>query len=415
MNPSHEHHGTRTLWLVGILHAFTHLYQVALMPLYLAMVADLKLASVEEAGLLVSAMMMAVFLPSYPMGVLADRMSPKKLLATGLLVNAAGFVGLAFARSFGEALACVIAAGLGGSFYHPAATGLVVRLFPDKPGRSLGLTAIGASVGFFVGPMYAGWRAQADGWRAPVLELGLAGLAMAAAFWWLADEATARRAERAPAGTRLFPGVAAMAAFFAMALFFASRDFAGSGNGTLSSLFLQNAHGDTLAQAGRALSLVFLASAVSNPVFGHLSDRNRSAWVLGLLMISAVGLVLLPHLTRGWFEPGLVGFGFFFMATYPIVEAELMKVFPDSARGRMFGLFITVGGMVGNLSHWVVGRWVHELGPAGRTTAAYAPIYATLAGLIVVSLAAIPCLRWFRAAQGAGPTAVLPATTVPAP
>jgi hypothetical protein len=30
-----ERHHTRTLWLTGVLHAFTHLYQVALMPLYL--------------------------------------------------------------------------------------------------------------------------------------------------------------------------------------------------------------------------------------------------------------------------------------------------------------------------------------------------------------------------------------------
>ncbi len=29
------HHKTRALWLVGALHAFTHLYHVALLPLYL--------------------------------------------------------------------------------------------------------------------------------------------------------------------------------------------------------------------------------------------------------------------------------------------------------------------------------------------------------------------------------------------
>src|ERR1051325_9596841 len=72
-------HKTRTLWLCGILHAFTHLYQVALVPLYLLIQQDLKLSSVSAAPLLVSAMGLAYSLPSYAMGHLADHASRKKL------------------------------------------------------------------------------------------------------------------------------------------------------------------------------------------------------------------------------------------------------------------------------------------------------------------------------------------------
>src|SRR3954451_21381580 len=101
----------RTLWLCGALHAFTHLYNVALLPLYLLIQRDLGLSSVEQATLLVTAMMLAYFLPSYPMGVLADRLSRKKLLGFGLAINAVGFLGLSYAPSYGAALACVIVAG----------------------------------------------------------------------------------------------------------------------------------------------------------------------------------------------------------------------------------------------------------------------------------------------------------------
>ena len=48
---THEQHRTRTLWLTGVLHAFTHLYQVALMPLYLLMQKDFNFASVSQATL----------------------------------------------------------------------------------------------------------------------------------------------------------------------------------------------------------------------------------------------------------------------------------------------------------------------------------------------------------------------------
>src|SRR5215471_21815537 len=115
MIESHATHKTRTLWLTGMLHGFTHLYGTALLPLYLVMQRDLKLASVSQATSFVTVMLVAYFLPSYALGVLADRMSRKKLLAYGLAINALAFIGLSFAPNYSSALACVILAGLGGS------------------------------------------------------------------------------------------------------------------------------------------------------------------------------------------------------------------------------------------------------------------------------------------------------------
>src|SRR5438105_13178344 len=147
---THEQsHRNRTLCLVGALHAFTHLYQVALLPLYLRIQADLRLTSVEQATLLVTVMGLAYFVPSYPLGALADRLSRKKLLATGLAINALGFIGLSLAPNYGWALASVVLAGFGGTFYHPAATALIARMFPEARGKALGLVGICASAGFF--------------------------------------------------------------------------------------------------------------------------------------------------------------------------------------------------------------------------------------------------------------------------
>src|SRR3989441_4311664 len=187
-----QNHRVRTLWLCGTLHAFTHIYHVALMPLYLLIQRDLALASVEHATLLLTLMMLAYFLPSYAMGALADRLSRKKLLAAGLAINGLGYVGLAFAPNYAWAVACVMIAGLGGSFFHPAATSMVARLFPANTGRALGLVGVGASIGFFIGPLYSGWRAERAGWRAPALELGLLGILMAGLFSWGAPEGTGR-------------------------------------------------------------------------------------------------------------------------------------------------------------------------------------------------------------------------------
>ncbi len=398
-------HKTRSLWLVGALHAFTHVYHVALMPLYLLMQRDFKFASVGQATALVTVQMVAYFLPSYAMGVLADRVSRKKLLGFGLLINALGYVALARAPNYACALTAVIIAGIGGSFYHPAATAMVARLYPVGTGRALGLIGIGASVGFFVGPIYSGVRATmleplqvAAAWRQPVLELGVLGVLAAILFVWLADDdqpvpaqtMTARSAEK------LFPTPLLWVLFLAGAMAFSLRDFAGSAMGSLGSLFLQQAHGYDARHAGLALSGIFLASAVSNPLFGHLSDRGRKRWTASVLLISALLVLTFPHVPASWTIPLFLTYGFFFMSSYPMVEAALMQSVPDGVRGRVFGLFITVGGLLGNLSHWIVGEAVRRMGHAAHQPASYFTLYGVLAGMILLSLLGLPCLHAIR-------------------
>ncbi|MSU34997.1 MAG: MFS transporter [Pedosphaera sp.] len=383
----------RTLFLIGVLHAFTHVYHVALMPLYLPLQADLHLKNVQQATSLVSVMMFAYFLPSYLMGILADRVSTRALLGWGLVINSLGFIALSFAQSHSMAIGAVILAGLGGSLFHPAATALTARLYPDNAGRAFGLMAIGASLGFFVGPLYSGWRTHDAGWRAPVLELGIAGLITAGVFFRLAADARPPKLTQTGPLIRLLPTWTAAGLFFAMAVAFSFRDFAGAGNATLSSLYLQKAHGDTVESVGRALSVIFLASAVSNPLFGHLSEGRRLRWAAGLLLASAFCQLLLGWAPRSVFPFNLIVFGFFIMATYPVVEASMMQAVPDAIRGRFFGLFITVGGFFGNLSHWIVGGWVQKLGAQSADAHSYFRLFATLALMMALSTVALLFLR----------------------
>ncbi len=424
-----ESRRTRTLTLTTVLHAFTHIYQMALIPLYLPMQTFFRRDSVDDATLLVTVLLVAYFLPSYAMGVLADRFSRKKLLTVGLLINALGFIGLAFAPTYPLALACVIVAGLGGSFFHPAATALVAQLYPGATGRALGTLGIGASVGFCLGPLYAGWRAQMTGdWRWPVAELGIFGLIMAVLFMWLADEHAAERGlsspqpattggalpnnpnDSSPSGLLrtgksalrkepMFPTPALWLMFLAAAFIFLLRDFTGSSMSTVGSLFLQQARGFSVGQTGLTISVLFVASAISNPLFGHFSDRARLRWAATLITISAGFVAAFPHVPVAWVVPVLLVYGFFFLASYPIVEAALMESVPNAVRGRVFGLFITIGGLLGNLSHYIVGKWVESFGARKTEVAAYYPLYGWLAVFLLLSLLGLPCLRALRSRE----------------
>jgi FSR family fosmidomycin resistance protein-like MFS transporter len=407
-----RHHKTKALWLTGVLHAFTHLYQVALMPLYLLIQKDFGFQSVERATLLLTVMLVSCFGPSYPIGVLADRFNRKRLLAFGLLVNALGFVALSWSPTFAWALVSVIVAGLGGSFYHPAATAMIARLFPEATGKALGLVGIGAGAGFFLAPVYTGWRAGtlepilgAAAWRRPILELGILGIFGAVLFALLADE------ERPAAPpdtsqthhTRLFPTAALWFFFLSYCLAFSLRDFAGASMGSLGSLFLQKARGYDARATGLALSGIYLAAIISNPLFGSLSDRGRKRWLTVALLTASVMIAVFPWVPQKWTIPVYVVYGFFFLAGYPMTEAALMESVPDAVRGRVFGIFVMSGGVLGNLSHWIMGAKVKQLGPAAATTAAYYPIYAGLAVLLLLSLLGLLCLNPIRKREGIKP------------
>jgi len=380
------------------------------MPLYLLIQRDFHFQSVGKATLLLTVLMVACFGPSYPIGVLADRGNRKTLLSLGLALNGLGFMALAYAPSYGLALTAVAVAGFGGSFYHPAATAMVSKLFPGQTGKALGLVGIGAGVGFFLGPVYAGWRAAqlepvlgAAAWRVPVRELGIAGVLMALAFAWLAQAEQRTDTHLQRKQVPLFPAPSLWGWFAGYCFAFSLRDFAGASMASLGSLFVQNVHGFNPKATGLALSGIFVASIVSNPLFGSLSDRGRKRWIALTILVAATMIALFPNVPAAWTVPVYIIYGFFFMASYPMTEAALMESVPDAVRGRVFGLFVMTGGVIGNLSHWAVGAKSRSLGAAVHNASSYFLIYLGLSLLLAISLIGLLCVDPIRRREGKQP------------
>src|SRR5258707_218541 len=111
-------HPRTTLILCALLHSFTHAYGTMLVPLYLLMVADLHLAGVKQASLIVTLYGLTYALGSYAAGVLADRFNRKALLGVGLIGNALAIIVMGLTRRYEILLALGICAGALGALFH---------------------------------------------------------------------------------------------------------------------------------------------------------------------------------------------------------------------------------------------------------------------------------------------------------
>ncbi|MFI5280969.1 MAG: MFS transporter, partial [Gemmatimonadales bacterium] len=133
-------------------------------------------------GLLVGAYSGMQFISTTVLGRLSDRWGRRPLLLLTMLLNAAGYVGFAFAGSYGVLLAARLVSGFAGGNISVAQA--YVADITTAENRSKGMGMIGAAfgLGFIIGPGIGGFSSHFLGHAAPGLvaaSLSLINLALA--------------------------------------------------------------------------------------------------------------------------------------------------------------------------------------------------------------------------------------------
>jgi MFS family permease len=420
---SYRSSAAASVTLVGgtLLHAFTHAYACMLVPLYLLMAVNLHLPGVREASLIVSVYGMTYCLGSYAAGVLADRFSRRDLLGLGLAANAVVAICIGLTHRYELLLMLGVLGGLAGTLFHPAAGALVTAHYPRSPGMAVGLLGIGSGLGFFLGPQYAGWRAQSAhwhfdhvaAWQRPCIEMGAAGLVVALLFFLFAREADhGQPKRRTPMGRRLSLGVSFVAAVIGL------RDFVGVALLSLGSIYLQKALAKTPAQTGLILGLMTALSIFINPLLVLFSPRGRRLPALAaVLILLAFVTPLVPLGAHRWSVFTICAAQTLQMGSYAISDAAILERVPNPLRGRVYGLFLTIAGTMSNTSPWIMGAWTDHFGPAASRQISYLPIFATLGLLAAISSLSVPLIA--RLGDVTGPaiepfSEVVPTTLEPA-
>lgn len=392
------------LWVVALLN---YMDRQMLSTMQDAMKFDIvELQKAEAFGAL-----MAVFLWIYGIvspfaGVVADRVSRKKLVVGSLFVWSAVTYLMGYASDFTQLYWLRALMGVSEALYIPSALSLIADWHEGKS-RSL---AIGIHMtGLYVGQAVGGFGATIAAtfsWHSTFYWFGIIGIAYsvvlalllhdkpkaAAAVAASPDPATLMKKESLWRGLSV---VLSTWAFWVILIYFAVPSLPGwATKNWLPTLFADNL-GLNMAQAGPMSTITIAASSFVGVLLGGvMSDK----WVLrnirGRIYTSAIGLgMTIPALILlgfGHSVVAVVGAGMLFGIGFGMFDANnmpiLCQIISAKYRATAYGVMNMVGVFAGAAVTHLLGKWT-DGGNLGMG-------FAVLGGIVIVALVLqLACLR----------------------
>ena len=392
------------LWVVALLN---YMDRQMLSTMQGAMKLDIvELQKAEAFGAL-----MAVFLWIYGIvspfaGVVADRVSRKKLVVGSLFVWSAVTYLMGYASDFTQLYWLRALMGVSEALYIPSALSLIADWHEGKS-RSL---AIGIHMtGLYVGQAVGGFGATIAAtfsWHSTFYWFGIIGIAYSVVLALLLHDkpkaAAAVAASPNPATLMkkesLWRGLSVVLstwAFWVILIYFAVPSLPGwATKNWLPTLFADNL-GLDMAQAGPMSTITIAASSFVGVLLGGvLSDK----WVLrnirGRIYTSAIGLgMTIPALVLlgfGHSVVAVVGAGMLFGIGFGMFDANnmpiLCQIISAKYRATAYGVMNMVGVFAGAAVTQLLGKWT-DGGNLGMG-------FAVLGGIVIVALVLqLVCLR----------------------
>lgn len=392
------------LWVVALLN---YMDRQMLSTMQGAMKLDIvELQKAEAFGAL-----MAVFLWIYGLvspfaGVVADRVSRKKLVVGSLFVWSAVTYLMGYASDFTQLYWLRALMGVSEALYIPSALSLIADWHEGKS-RSL---AIGIHMtGLYVGQAVGGFGATIAAtfsWHSTFYWFGITGIAYSVVLALLLhdkpktvdavaaspDPATLMKKESLWRGLSV---VLSTWAFWVILIYFAVPSLPGwATKNWLPTLFADNL-GLEMAQAGPMSTITIAASSFVGVLLGGvMSDK----WVLrnirGRIYTSAIGLgMTIPALVLlgfGHSVVAVVGAGMLFGIGFGMFDANnmpiLCQIISAKYRATAYGIMNMVGVFAGAAVTQLLGKWT-DGGNLGMG-------FAVLGGIVIVALVLqLVCLR----------------------
>jgi MFS family permease len=214
-----------------------------------------------------------------PLSLLADRVNRRNIIAVSLIIWSAMTVLCGRAASYWQLLLPRVGVGIGEAGGTPAATSILADYFPPlRRPMALTIFSLGAPIGAWVGADLAGRIADAYGWRAVFLALGIPGVVFGAFVYFTIREP--RRGQLDASASEATPSLAETMAYLwrqrsAVHLMLGSAVTALWGWGLVwwITTFLVRNYSITAGEAGHITGPIHLVAGIGATVF--------TGWLLG--------------------------------------------------------------------------------------------------------------------------------------
>lgn len=355
-------------WLMWALGAIFYCYETLLQVSPSVMVPDLMKAFSATGAQL--GLLAAVYFYSYssvqiPVGILLDKLGPRRLLTSATLICGLGALLFSSAHILTIAALGRLLIGLGSAFaavgcMHLCATWLPLRYFATLTGVMVTMGMLGA-IG---GQAPVSFMVAHFGWRETLLIFGIVGIVLSVTIWtFVRDNKLYHQPESKGEKVKLFSGLKQIiankqnliVATYGAFMFAPTTTFGGLwGVPYLMEFYQLDRH-----VAATLVSMLFIGWVVGSPLFGMISDRikrRKPSMILGSygVLITLSIILFVPHLPLFILGTLLFAFGFFssgFLPSFSIIR----EINPHRLNATSIGFMNTFNMLTGAILQPLVG------------------------------------------------------------
>ena len=314
-----------------------------------------------EIGLILTINGIGAGLAYIPAGILSDRSTrPGYLMLLSFWWVAIGYLSATLAPGFWGITLLLAFGVMGDAFWHPIATGVLVKEMPGRRAQALGIHAVGGSVGAeVIAPLSTGFLLGYFSWQTTLQILVLPAVIMGILFIPIA-----RRISRDNPGkvspidfrglARLWCRPAGIALMVIMILY----NMALIAQMAMAPLYFQTTHGLSPFHAGLIFAAILMLGSLFQPFFGKYSDSRGRKPMIVLVMFGAAFFALFAGLADSllWAILGLLPAVVMLTAVRPVILASAVE-YSSKSESTTLGIIFTVldgVGMFGALAAGLV-------------------------------------------------------------
>jgi MFS family permease len=340
----------KPLWMIYTTHMFVEIYlliQVALIPV---IVREFQL-SLLEASLVATVPSFVALMMNLPVGILADRVSPNRLLFASMLVEGVAAFLVSQTSDFWLLVVAVSLLRVSSPIYHVSGLSQISRVAKqERMSRSIGfhnaLGNVGSAAGVISLTVFlstVGWRWTYLFWSVPILAWGFVILA--------SPHLKSRRAEETDSldngGLRRLPLVFSSGLLLFL-IVIGLREIGSTGSTTFMTTFFVETRGLSEAMSSLIFGLGPFIGIIGSLYGGFWAERTGAKKALGwAVLLCALGLMLLAVISDIYLiVPIYVFYSFFSSTVWAPINTLVARLTPLSNRGLSYSVYFFAEGLL---------------------------------------------------------------------